>query len=227
MKQTVIVFDINETVLDLSTLRPTFHLAFGDPSCMDTWFAMLLHASTVSTVTGVTTDFATLAKISLEALAAKRGVQLPATTVADILIGFSRLPAHGDIKPSLSKLRMAEFRVAALSNSSVSLVNHQINNAGLSDDFDEIISVEEARTFKPSLAAYRFASATLGQVADKIRLVATHDWDTHGALCAGLQAAYIDRSGVPYHPLYKKPNICGATMGDIVDQIIAIEPIGR
>ena len=57
-------------------------------------------------------------------------------------------------------------------------------------------------------------------IHDHLRLVATHDWDTHGALSVGLNAAYIDRTNTPYHPLYLKPAIQSNTMEGIADKII-------
>jgi 2-haloacid dehalogenase len=42
----------------------------------------------------------------------------------------------------------------------------------------------------------------------------------HGALSVGMKAAYINRSGAIYHPLYRQPDIYATTMGDIVKQII-------
>jgi 2-haloacid dehalogenase len=223
MKQTTILFDINETVLNLSVLRPKFKSFFGDECFTDTWFSMLLHASTVSMITDVKTDFASLSKIMLEALAARNGLLISSAEMDDILGGFSSLPAHSDIKTALSRLRAEGFRVVAFSNSSRSLITKQIHNAGLDEYFDEVISVEEAGTFKPSPMAYQFASTKLDQPKDKLRLVATHDWDTHGAMSAGLEAAYINRSGAPYNPLFKKPTIYGSTMNEIVDQIIATD----
>ncbi|MDO6563119.1 haloacid dehalogenase type II [Amphritea sp. 1_MG-2023] len=221
MQQTIILFDINETVLNLSVLKPKFKALFGDEHYTDTWFSMLLHASTVSMMTGVNTNFASLSKIMLETLAARTGVTLSRAEVDDVLSGFSSLPAHSDIKAALTTLRSAGFRVVALSNSSLNLIHSQIHNAGLDEYFDEIISVEEAGTFKPSQAAYEFAATKLAHPKDKLRLVATHDWDTHGAMSAGLQAAYINRSGAPYNPLYKRPAIYADSMSDLVDQIIA------
>lgn len=223
MKQTTILFDINETVLNLTVLRPKFKAIFGDEHYTDTWFSMLLHASTVSMITGVNTNFATLSKIMLETLAAKKGIQLTTDVIDDVLGGFSSLPAHDDIKTALTALRAAGFRVVAFSNSSLSLIENQINNAGLGPYFDEVISVEEAGTFKPSPTAYQFAATKLGQSKDQLRLVATHDWDIHGAMSAGLQGAYIDRSGAPYNPLYIKPDIYALTMDAIAAQIIATD----
>ena len=221
MQRTTLLFDINETVLDLSVLTPKFFAAFGDDSVISTWFSMLLHTSTVCIVTKVKTDFATLAGITLESLAAKMKVKLTESRRNDILKGFANLPAHNDIKPALEQLKCAGFKTVALSNSSLNLISTQITNAGLLVYFDDIISVEETGTFKPDPNVYKFAATQLNKPLDTLRLVATHDWDTHGALSVGMKAAYIQRSGSSYHPLYLKPDICGVSMSEIVKQIIA------
>ena len=39
---------------------------------------------------------------------------------------------------------------------------------------------------------------------------------------AGLKAAYIDRTGAPYNPLFLKPDVIGSTMDEIAEQIISI-----
>jgi len=35
----LVVFDVNETLLDLKTLEPTFQRIFGDNGAMRLWFA--------------------------------------------------------------------------------------------------------------------------------------------------------------------------------------------
>jgi 2-haloacid dehalogenase len=35
----LIVFDVNETLLDLETMEPTFERTFGEKSAMRLWFA--------------------------------------------------------------------------------------------------------------------------------------------------------------------------------------------
>ena len=225
MHEQTILFDINETVLNLASLKPKFNAVFGDESYTATWFSMLLHSSTVCLVTGVKTDFASLAKIALDALAAKQKLLLSEKESNDILATFANLAPHEDIQAALTKLRNAGFRLVALSNSSQALLTTQIRNAGLTGYFDELISVEAAGTFKPSANAYAFASKQLETTPDKLRLVATHDWDTHGALSAGLKAAYIDRTGAPYNPLFLKPDVIGSTMDEIAEQIISIHNI--
>lgn len=220
MKHKTILFDINETVLNLNSLKPKFKEFFGDNSAMSTWFSMLLHSSTVCITTGIKTDFATLAATMLDSIAACMDVELSNSMRDSILSGFANLEPHDDIKPALTQLKSAGFRTVAFSNSSLNLISTQMKNSGLTEYFDDIISVEETGSFKPDPKVYRFAAKYLNQPLESLILVATHDWDTHGALSVGMGAAYINRTGAIYHPLYCKPDICEATMENIVKQII-------
>ena len=220
MPRDTILFDINETVLDLASLRPRFEAAFNDSGVTATWFASLLHASTVCALTGVETGFAALAGITLDNIAARRGVAISDEQRSHILSGFASLEPHGDVVPALQRLRQAGYRTVAFSNSSLSLVTSQITNAGLAELYDLIISVEQTGSFKPDRRVYEFVAQQVERPQAELRLVATHDWDTHGAMSAGLKAAYIDRSGAPYNPIYQRPEVLATTMDDVVTQIL-------
>ncbi|PTP55334.1 haloacid dehalogenase type II [Vibrio splendidus] len=220
MKKEVILFDINETVLNLGSLQPKFKAVFGKEDALSLWFSKLLHSSTVCIATNVKSTFSELANAALDAIAQRYKCDLTAESKSALLTSFANLPAHTDIKASLLKLRNNGFKTVAFSNSSLDLITSQIKNSGLNDYFDTVISVEETGSFKPNSDVYKFAAETLQEPVENLRLVATHDWDTHGALSAGLQAAYIDRTGVEYHSLYLKPEISSKTMDGVVEQII-------
>jgi 2-haloacid dehalogenase len=221
MPRDTILFDINETVLDLSSLKPRFKAALGSESATATWFSMLLHTSTVCALTATRTDFATLAGTILDAIAARLGVALAEEARTGILSSFANLPPHDDVEPALIRLRTAGYRTVAFTNSSLNLVTTQINNAGLAEHFSEIISVEGTGSFKPDPKVYAFVAERMNRPIEDLRLIATHDWDTHGALSAGMLAAYIDRSEAPYHPLYRQPDIYAKNMVDVAEQIIS------
>lgn len=221
MARDTILFDINETVLDLSSLRPKFESVFGDASVTATWFAMLLHSSTVCALTGVSTGFGALAGAMLDSLAARSGLEISKEQRSDILDGFASLRPHDDVVPALERLRRIGYRTVAFSNSSLDLVTSQISNAGLAAHYDAIVSVEETGSFKPDAKVYQFVAQKVGRELNELRLVATHDWDTHGAMTAGMLAAYIDRTGAPYHPLFRKPTVYASELGDVVEAIMA------
>jgi len=46
-----LVFDVNESLLDLAPLQQPFADAYGKPDAMKTWFATLLQYSNVATLT--------------------------------------------------------------------------------------------------------------------------------------------------------------------------------
>jgi 2-haloacid dehalogenase len=46
----LIVFDVNETLLDLETMEPTFERIFGERTAMRLWFANLILYSVALTV---------------------------------------------------------------------------------------------------------------------------------------------------------------------------------
>jgi len=61
----------------------------------------------------------------------------------------------------------------------------------------------------------------MGVEVDQIRLIAAHAWDIAGALSAGCAAAFVARSGMVLDPLAPRPDIVGADLREIADQILA------
>ena len=53
----VIVFDVNETLLDLESLTPTFERIFGDHLALRRWFAELVRYSEALTLAGIYVPF--------------------------------------------------------------------------------------------------------------------------------------------------------------------------
>ncbi len=58
----VIVFDVNETLLDLAALDPAFEHAFGDGAARKQWFARMLRSAFVSVITDRYADFGTIGR---------------------------------------------------------------------------------------------------------------------------------------------------------------------
>jgi 2-haloacid dehalogenase len=102
-KPRILVFDVNQTMLDLNALRPQFEHVFGSGSALDEWFSLLLQYSLVVTVTDAYSDFGTVGGAVLEMLASMRGVQLSAENKTRILQGVLTLPPHPDILDSLKR----------------------------------------------------------------------------------------------------------------------------
>lgn len=218
-----IVFDVNETLLDLRALDPHFQRVFGDAAVRQQWFAQLLQSALVATVTNAYTDFGTIAGAALDMVAARRGVNLSSDDRAKILGGILTLPPHPEVRESLQLLRDAGLRLATLTNSTQKVAEAQLTNAGLKDFFAVILSADTVHRLKPAPEPYQMAAKSLGVKTSDLRLVAAHAWDIVGALRAGCAAAFVARPGMVLDPLAERPDIVGKDLREIADQIVRIE----
>lgn len=223
MPTTHLVFDVNETLLDLSTLDPVFRDLFGDTHSRREWFASLLHWSTITTLTGQFIDFPRLAGHCLDQLAARRDVALAADQRQRVFAAVATLQPHDDVRPALTRLRDAGFTIAALTNSAQTTVDTQFANAELGDAFDRVLSVEAAARYKPHPEAYAVASDALDAAPGALRLIACHDWDVTGALRAGLKAAFVARGDASLNAAGERPDIVGHGLADVAERIIAAD----
>ena len=219
----LIIFDVNETLLNLSALDPEFNRVFGDPARRGEWFAQVLQNSLVATITGKYDDFGKIAAVALEMTAQKYKMELLQEDRTAILSGMRTLPAHADVRTGLDLLKEAGFRLFTLTNSPPHVVEAQLENAGLSEYFESSFSVDAVKRFKPDAEVYIMTARELGVAAEQVRLVAAHDWDVAGALVAGCAAAFIARPGKVLNPLMPIPDIVGNDLIEVAEKIIAAD----
>ncbi len=216
----VIVFDVNETLLDLQELDPLFRRVFGDAAVRQEWFGLVVQSALVVTITDAYVDFGTVGGAALDVTASRRGISLSDEDRAEILGGLLILPPHPEVPESLERLRDAGLRLATLTNSTARVAEGQLVNAGLRGFFERVLSAEAVRRFKPAAETYHMASRELGVETGDILLVAAHDWDIAGALRAGCAAAFIARPGMVLGPLDERPDIVGQDLREVADQIL-------
>lgn len=216
----ILVFDVNETLLDLSPLKPHFERVFGDENVMKYWFLTLLHSSLTVTLTKNYKDFGTLAGAAFDVVAEIRKVSPDENEREKILETIKKLPPHKEVAESLERLRSDGFRLFTLTNSPPETLRAQMENSGLIEYFEDIFSVDETRKFKPAVETYQFVANKLGIETKEMRMIAAHDWDIAGAINAGCQTAYIAREGKVYNELYKKPDISGKDLREVADKIL-------
>ena len=219
----VCVFDVNETLLDLGALDPHFERVFGDASTRQAWFGQFLALWLTEMVTGEYKDFGTIGGGALEMVAERQGVDLSDEDKQQILGGMQELPPHREVEESLSRLREAGIRLAALTNSTQQVADEQINNSGFRDYFEQVLSADAVQRLKPALEPYRMTAESLGVEVGQVRLVAAHAWDVVGAMRAGCAAAFVARPGMVLNPLADPPDVVGSDLREVADQILKIE----
>ncbi len=200
----IIVFDVNETLLDITTLEPLFERVFGDRALMREWFAQLVLYSQTLTLSGLYTPFGELGIGALKMTATIHKVDITDDDIAELKERMGSMPAYDDVVPALTQLREAGFRLVTLTNSPSSDAPTPLDKAGLGEFFERNFSVESVGKFKPAPETYEMVAKALSVETSELCLVACHLWDIIGAQAAGCRGAFITR---PYNAILEAPNV--------------------
>ena len=215
-----IVFDVNETLLDLAPIRSWFSDRFDDEPDASMWFAELLRLSFVSATTDHYTPFPELAGTALATVAARFHASIGDGDTSHISGVFTTLPPHQEVAEALAVLGEAGFTVAALTNSPLETAEAQLGHAGIAGLFDRIMSVEMVHRFKPHRSVYEAGARSLGVSASDMVMVAAHDWDIAGAIVAGCSGVFIERPGPSFSSAFPSPTISAPDLTIGVERII-------
>lgn len=204
MAITTVVFDVNETLSDLTPMGARF-AELGAPERLGPlWFTATLREGMAQAAGGELTTFAELATATAAGLLRRHGVTDPDRGARHVVDGFLELPVHDDVHGGVAALRAAGLRLVTLSNGAASVAERLLGDHGLREQFDAVLSVEDAGIWKPAPESYRYALRACGVDADEAVMVAVHPWDLHGAVRVGMATAWLDRHGDTW-PGYLSP----------------------
>ncbi|MFB3430271.1 MAG: haloacid dehalogenase type II [Phycisphaerales bacterium] len=199
----VIFFDVNETLLDLESMRASVGEALGGrQELLPLWFSTMLHYSLVDSATGRYHGFGDIGVAALMMVAETNGVEITEDEARESIVTPLRsLPPHPDVKAGLEALKKEGYTLVSLTNSSNKGVQTQFENAGLTHFFDKRLSIEDIQLYKPHAETYRWAAEQMGVRPEETMMVAAHGWDIAGAKAAGMRAVFVARPGKAQYSL--------------------------
>lgn len=216
LRPEVVVFDVNETLSDMSPMAQRFGDVGAPQHLAATWFAGLLRDGFALTAAGTCPSFAELGagllRVQLAGLTLNRELD---AAVAHLMQGFDSLALHPDVAPGITMLVDAGLRLVTLTNGAASVAAGLFERAGIRDRFEQLLSVEEAGVWKPAAGSYAYASGRCGVAASAAMLVAVHPWDIDGAHRAGLATAWLNRTGAPYPDYFERADVEVASLVEL------------
>lgn len=220
----VLVFDVNETLIDIESMEPFFERLFGDRKILREWFNQLILYSNVVTLAGYYEAFTTLGQGVLQMLGISYRVSIEPTDAEELRTRMLSMPAHKEVSEGLRLLKKAGFRLMTLTNSPPGNHESPLEHAGLADFFERQFSVDSVRRFKPSPEVYHLVTETLNVSPSAVCLVAAHTWDTLGAQAVGFSAGLVTRTGNAPLPIQglPQPQVVAPDLVELARQIIAL-----
>ena len=221
----VLFFDVNETLLDLTKMKKQVGEALnGREDLLSLWFTTMLQYSLVTTASGQYEHFGHIGAAALQMVAANNGISMSEEEARNVVINALRgLPAHPEVKAALAQLKKDGYKLVSFTNSSNEGVKKQFERAGLTDYFDECLSVEGIGKFKPFTDVYNWGARKMGVKPEACMLIAAHGWDVAGALWAGWRAAFVARPGQQLFPLALQTEINESDLQKVADILVTFK----
>ena len=218
----VIVFDVNETLSDMSSMGERFSEIGAPAELAKLWFTTLLRDGFALTASGDKASFAAIGAEALRELLTGVVLNRPLeAAVEHVMGGMTGLRVHQDVPDGIRALATAGFRLLTLSNGSAEIAGKLFSDAGIRDEFQSLLSVEDAAAWKPARAAYEYAAAACGADPADMVLVAVHPWDIHGAARAGLRTAWLNRAGGSYPGHFQAPEFTVTALTELPEALAA------
>lgn len=215
----VIAFDVIETLFPLEPIRRRLVDAGQPGHMLELWFAHLLRDGFALAASG---GYRPFGDVAAGALRSATGHALDDEAAGGVLAGFAELDPHPDVLPAVRLARGAGIRLVTLTNGSARNTARLLRRAGLDEDIEQVLSVDDVRRWKPAADVYRHAVHSTHVFPERVALVAAHAWDTHGAHRAGLTTGWVARHDHEFPDVFTAPDVVGRDLVETVRGLLAL-----
>ncbi|MGR4067211.1 haloacid dehalogenase type II [Billgrantia sp. C5P2] len=212
---TVLAFDVYGTLIDTHGVVTELEerLGRGGKDSLATefsrrWRDKQLEYSFRRSLMGAYVPFGQCTREALDFTDRALQAQLSDVDKDHLMAVYARLPAFPEAAGALERLAATGMRCVAFSNGTREAVEGLLEQAGIRERFEDVISVDEIKRFKPDPAVYAHLRNRLEVPPGDTWLISSNPFDVIGARHAGLHAAWVRRSlDAPFDPWGIEPDL--------------------
>lgn len=212
-----LVFDAYGTLFDVHSVISACDQSFpGHGAALSqAWRAKQLEYTWLRSLMGRYKDFWQVTESALAFACMSLGLSCPPDTRAKLMETYLHLDPFPEVQEALRAL--SDYSLAILSNGSPRMLRAAVESADLKGIFSRIISVDEAKIYKPSPRVYRLAPQKLHVATSAIGFISANFWDIAGAKAFGFHTYWVNRSKAPAEELGLVPDATLSSLADLVD----------
>lgn len=196
-----VIFNPNSVVPEVEKAYPGKGLEFTKA-----WRAKQFEYGFLRSITGKHEDFFKVTEDALVYTAEAMKLPLPVDVREHLLNAYLSLEPWPDSIAMLRELKASGVRIITIANFSPRMLRENAERAGIFDLFDELLSTEANRTYKPDPNAYALGMERLGLKKEEIAFAAFGGWDAYGAKSFGYPTYWVNRFGLPLEELGTPPD---------------------
>jgi len=191
-----VIFDANSVIPEVEKVFPGKGVEFTKA-----WRSKQFEYGFLRSITDRHEDFFRVTSEALEYTAEMMKLNLTLEDRQQLLNAYLTLKPWPDTVAALKKLKAAGVRIITLANFSEKMLRANADNAGITDLFDELLSTEVNKTYKPDPRAYELGMKHLHLKKEEIAFAAFGGWDAYGAKTFGYATYWVNRFGLPTEKL--------------------------
>ena len=217
-----LAFDIYGTLIDPMSLGKMLEMMLGEEDRAKTfnilWRDKQLEYSFRKTAMPQFNHFSECTKQALFYCNDFLNAELKDEQKQELLDSYRKLPPYEETEVCLSTLKEKGHEIIAFSNGKKDDLISLFKNGGLNDYFDQVISVDEVVTFKPSPEVYELlANKSIAEKEDTW-LVSANGFDVIGAGACGLKTAWLKRKiNAVLDPFGYEPDLVIRSLTELTD----------
>jgi 2-haloacid dehalogenase len=215
----VLLFDVYETLLDMSDIENRVNRMLDSKRGYIIWFELFMEYCFVDNCLNRFSDFNAIASATLQMAGKMLHKNLSQDEADEVLDLLTQAPLHEGMHEGFSDLLNQDFRLATLTNSSEKIIRERMERTGLISYFEMVLSAEHVKKYKPCSEVYEWAAKQLKVNLNEILLITSHSWDIAGGANAGMLTAWLKRQNQMLNPLAPKPDIVCENLVDLVSQL--------
>jgi 2-haloacid dehalogenase len=210
----VFVFDAYGTLLDVDAAAREAAAEPGMEALKENWLSIAkgwrerqLRYSWLCSMMGKYDDFWELTTRALDSTLEEHAVSSDEKIRKRLLSLYRELSAYGEVPKVLANLKAAGHKLAVLSNASPHMLTTAIEAAGISEWFDELLSVDVLKCYKPTPIIYQLVTERFNCKPSDVTFFSSNNWDVSGAGAFGFKTIWVNRAGVVWDNLPGKPDL--------------------
>jgi 2-haloacid dehalogenase len=216
-----ICFDMYGTLFDTTSVAREVRHRVALPyqiadAIVELWRTKQLVYSFQATLMEAYQPFWTITASALTYALEYHGVDLSETEREAILATYEDLELFPDAHEALTHLEAEQ--IAILSNGNPMMLETLLDNSGIADRFDAVLSADDVQRFKPHPSVYKQAAEYFGGSLDSCWLISSNAWDAAGAAAAGMRVAWINRSNEPSERIGGVPDVTVSSLSELTSE---------
>ena len=207
-----IVFDAYGTLFDVNSAAEKCKEKIGDKweSFANYWRTTQLEYTWLRSLMRRHKNFWQVTEDSLEK--SMKVFKIDSSMRNELLNLYKILSPFSEVPEVLKNLKKKNYKLAILSNGTPSLLNELVKSNNLENVFDDILSIEEVKIYKPDSKVYDIPVKKYKIEKNEFAYLSANTWDVSGAGNYGFNPVWVNRNNsifdnLDYVPKYQIENL--------------------